>query len=131
MYDSHEIDGNTIRVRFKYVGSGLATRDGKAPNWFYVAPELPEKQRIYDLEHRYKRLKEIQQPAPAKIVGKDMIEITVPESVSDPKVLLFAWDCIAIHNLMNKEGLPAVSFRLELDPEIAERLELKVEAMRK
>ena len=131
MYDSHEIDGNTIRVRFKYVGSGLATRDGKALNWFYVAPELPEKQRIYDLDHRYKRLKKIQHSAPAKIVGKDTIEITVPESVSEPKVLLFAWDCIAIHNLMNKEGLPAVSFRLELDPEIAEQLELKVEAIMK
>ena len=38
---------------------------------------------------------------------------------------MFAWDCIAVHNLMNKEGLPAVCFRLELNPEVAERLSLR------
>ena len=125
MFESHRVDGDKIYVRFKYVGSGLATRDGKAPNWFFVAPELPENRRIYDLEHRYKRLKNIAVASDTKIVSDDTVEITVPKSIQNPQVLLFAWDCIAIHNLTNKEGLPAVSFRLELDAEIRERLKLK------
>jgi sialate O-acetylesterase len=122
MLDSYQVDGDKITIKFKYVGSGLATRDGKAPDWFYVSEELPEGQRIFDLHHRYRRLTQIQQPAKAEIVGKDTVVVHVPEAVKEPAVVLFAWDCIAVHNLMNKEGLPAVSFRIELDPEIAARL---------
>jgi hypothetical protein len=90
-----------------------------------VAPELPEKERIFDLHHRYRRLANHQQPAKAEIVGKDTILVHVPPAVKDPRVVLFAWDCIAVHNLMNKEGLPAVCFRLELDAEVRERLSLR------
>ncbi len=125
MFDSYEVDGDKIVIKFKYVGSGLTTRDGEPPNWFYVASELPEKERIYDLHHRYRRLRNHQQPARAEIVGKDTVVVHVPETVEDPQVVLFAWDCIAIHNLMNKEGLPAVCFRLELNAEVAQRLSLR------
>lgn len=72
--------------------------------------------------HHYRRLTQIQQPAKAEIVGKDTVVVHFPESVKEPAVVLFAWDCIAVHNLMNKEGLPAVSFRIELDPDIAQQL---------
>lgn len=125
MFDSYQIDGDKIAIKFKYAGSGLTTRDGRPPNWFYVAPELPEKERIYDRHHRYRRLAKYQQPADAEIVGKDTVVVHVPETVDDPQVVLFAWDCLAIHNLMNKEGLPAVCFRLELNDEIAKRLSLR------
>jgi len=125
MFDSFEVDGDKIVIKFKYVGSGLATRDGLPPNWFYVAAELPEEERIYDLHHRYRRLANHQQPAKAEIVGKDTVAVHVPEAVKDPQVVLFAWNCIAIHNLMNKEGLPAICFRIELNAEIAQRLSLR------
>ena len=124
MFDSYQVDGDKISIKFKYVGSGLTTRDGRPPNWFYVAPELPEKERLYDLDHRYRRLRNYQQSAKAEIAGKDTVVVQVPAAVKDPQVVLFEWDCIDVHNLMNKEGLPAVCFRLELNAEVAQRLSL-------
>ena len=53
-------------------------------------------------------------PAEAQIVGPDTVAVTVPAEVKEPKYLTFAWNCEARYNLMNKEGLPAVSFRLTL-----------------
>lgn len=125
MFDSYEVEGNKIVIKFKYVGSGLTTRDDQPLNWFYMPPELPQKERIYDLHHRYRRLANHQQPAKAEIVGKDTVVVHVPKTAQEPQVVLFAWDCIAIHNLMNKEGLPAVCFRLELNAEVAQRLSLR------
>ena len=125
MLDSYRMDGDKIHIRFKHVGDGLKTRDGKEPNWFYVSPELPAKEKIFNLDHRYRRLQKYLQPARAEITGKDTVTIHVPKEVKDPKVVLFAWDCIAIHNLTNSAGLPGVSFRIELDPEVAKKLELK------
>jgi hypothetical protein len=58
----------------------------------------------------------------------DKIVVRMPPTATDPRVVLFAWDCIAVHNLMNKEGLPAVCFLPELDAEVRERLRLHDEA---
>ena len=37
MYDSHEIKGDRVLVKFKHAGSGLTTRDGKSPDWFEIS----------------------------------------------------------------------------------------------
>jgi len=35
--------------------------------------------------------------------------------LKEPKFIRFAWHCEARHNLMNQEGLPAVSFRTDTE----------------
>jgi len=102
MLDSHTIKGDTVRVKFKYAGSGLAARDDKALNWFEVSDGTLEKRKL-----KYVK-------AQAKIAGLDTIEVRSPD-VKAPKFVRFAWNCEARHNLMNKEGLPAVSFKTD-DP---------------
>ena len=47
------------------------------------------------------------------------------DAVPDPVAVRFGWHELAVPNLMNKEGLPAVCFRLELNPKVAERLSLQ------
>jgi len=54
-------------------------------------------------------------PARAEIVTPDTIVVTSNE-VDSPKHVRFAWHCMARHNLINKEGLPAVSFRTDDEP---------------
>ena len=120
MVASHTVDGRTVRIRFKYTGSGLVTRDGRPPTWFRVAAELPKDQRTASDYHNWKRMEFV--PAEAEIVGNDTVLVHVPERVKAPAYLGFAWHPIAVHNLMNKEGLPAVSFRLTLTDDAACRL---------
>lgn len=103
MYDSHEIKGGKILVKFKYVGSGLTTRDGKSPDWFEISDGSKDGNRLkYD-------------KAQANIVGTDTVEIWAAE-VKSPQCVRFGWNTLARFNLMNKEGLPAVSFRAEAKP---------------
>jgi len=102
MYDSHKIHGAGVTVKFKYVGSGLASRDGKPLNWFQLSDGAKEKRKLVFVK------------ADAKITGKDTIEVTAA-GVKTPKFVRFAWNCEARHNLMNKETLPAVSFKTD-DP---------------
>jgi sialate O-acetylesterase len=93
MYKSHEIEGNAIRVHFNGVGSGLASRDGKALTNFEIA----------GADGNFV-------PADAKIDGNDVVVSS--EKVKSPTALHFAWDESAVPNLMNKEGLPAIAFRI-------------------
>jgi len=102
MVDSHTIDGAKVLVKFKYVGTGLASRDGKPLTWFQVSDGTKEGRNLKFAN------------AAAKIVGKDTIEVSSPD-VKQPKFVRFAWHCEARHNLMNTEGLPAVSFRTDSD----------------
>jgi len=100
MYASHEIQGAKVVVRLEHVGGGLATRDGKAPNWFELSDGTRQGRSL------------VYRPAQARIVAKGTVEVTCPE-VKQPKFVRFAWHCLARHNLMNREGLPAVSFRTD------------------
>ena len=102
MVDSHSIEGNKVLVKMKYVGSGLASRDGKPLTWFQVSDGTKEGRQLKFVN------------AAAKIVGNDTIEVSSPD-VTEPKFIRFAWHCEARHNLMNTEGLPAVSFRTETE----------------
>jgi len=89
--------GQNLRVVFDH-GNGLTTRDGEAPSWFEVAGG----------DGKFVK-------AEAKIDGASVI-VGAP-SVSAPTAVRFAWHNGAVPNLMNKEGLPAGSFRRNLKPQ--------------
>jgi len=93
LYRQHRIEDGGIIIEFDHLGSGLATRDGKAPSHFEIAGE--------DGEFK---------PATAQI-SADGKTLTVrnPE-VPSPVQARYAWSKTAEPNVMNKEGLPAAAF---------------------
>jgi len=103
VYESHEIKDDKIVVKFKYAGAGLATRDGRSPDWFEISDGSKDRNRLKYVN------------AQAKIVGTDSVEVWAAE-VKSPQCVRFGWNTLARFNLMNKEGLPAVSFRAEAKP---------------
>jgi sialate O-acetylesterase len=87
-------EGAQMRVRFASTGSGLATRNGAAPDRFEIAGED-------------------RQFVPAEVtLEKDCALVRSPK-VSKPVAVRFAWHEEAQPNLMNKEGLPAAPFRTD------------------
>ena len=89
-YKSIVTEGNSIRVNFDNVGSGLFCPD-TALTFFEIAGE----------DGKY-------YPAVAKI---DKEQVVVKSSkVKQPVHLRFGWTDTATPNLFNKEGLPASSF---------------------
>ncbi|MDL2242013.1 glycosyl hydrolase family 88, partial [Bacteroidales bacterium OttesenSCG-928-L03] len=93
IYKGMKIEGDNIIVEFDQVGSGLTTRDGKAPDWFQVKAK----------NGIYTTIKE------AVLEGNKVI--LPKKSAAEPVVVRFGWDEIAMPNLMNKEGLPVLPFR--------------------
>jgi sialate O-acetylesterase len=85
-------ENGKLRVRFTATGSGLATRDGKAPAEFEIAGP----------DGKF-------HPAEAVIEGNEVL-LSSP-AVTDPKQVRHAWNQIPEPNLINKEGLPASAFR--------------------
>ena len=100
MYAAHEIRGDKVLVKFQYAGGGLTTRDGKTPDWFEISDGTKDRNKLVYVK------------AQAKIVGKDTVEVWAAE-VQTPQYVRFGWNTLARFNLMNQEGLPAVSFRTE------------------
>lgn len=92
LYKSMTVEGSKIRVAFDQVGGGLASRDGKPLDWFEIAGETGA-----------------YVPAQAEIDG-DTVLVWSPE-ITRPAKVRFAWNPIAVPNLMNKELLPASVFR--------------------
>ena len=80
------------RLTFDHVGSGLATWDDRAPNHFEIAGA-----------------DKVFHPATAVINGDELIVSS--DKVAEPKAVRYAFTSEAMPNLMNKEGLPASSFR--------------------
>ncbi len=93
-YRELSIEGAKIRVKFSGIGTGLATRDRQAPNLFEIAGE----------DRKFA-------PAQAVIDG-DSVLVSSSE-VANPVAVRFAWSETARPNLMNKDGLPACSFRTD------------------
>lgn len=83
-----------VRLKFDHIGSGLATRDGKPPSHFEIAG--PD--RVFH-------------PATALIDGDELLVASA--KVADPKAVRYAFTSQATPNLMNREGLPASSFRTD------------------
>jgi sialate O-acetylesterase len=102
MYQSHRIEGGKIIIRFKHVGGGLATDDQQPPNWFELSDGTRQGQRL-----KYVK-------AQARIVDPETVEAW-SDQVAQPKFARFGWHALARFNLINKESLPAVSFRTDAE----------------
>ncbi|MEI6218040.1 MAG: 9-O-acetylesterase, partial [bacterium] len=94
LYKSSRVEDNKIRITFDYTGTGLVARDGKALTHFSIAGE--DKKFV---------------EATAGITGNTVV-VTSPD-IARPVAVRFAWDQVAMPNLMNKEGLPAAPFRTD------------------
>ena len=93
-FQSMAVSGSTVRINFRDTGSGLFTRDAKAPNWFSICGANGQFE-----------------PAEARI-SEDSVLVSNPK-VPAPVAVRFAWDECAQPNLMNKEGLPASPFHTD------------------
>ncbi len=91
-YKSMEVEGNTIRLNFDFVGSGLMARDEMPLTWFEIAGE--DKHFV---------------EAKAAIDGNTILVSS--DTVANPVAVRFGWHQNAEPNLANKEGLPASPFR--------------------
>ncbi len=91
--DATFLDGRA-RLRFRSVGSGFMTTDGKAPSHFEIAGS--------DMMFH---------PATAVIEGEELV--VSAQQVADPRAVRYAFTSAAEPNLINKEGLPASSFRTD------------------
>ncbi len=94
LYDSMEIEGDTIRIHFDHVGSGLTSRDGEPLSRFQIAGADGA---FVDAE--------------ADIDGETVV--VRASGVTAPTAVRFGWHQEAEPNLSNKEGLPASPFRTD------------------
>jgi sialate O-acetylesterase len=92
LYKSMAIEGSKIRLSFNHTGSGLASRDAKPLDWFEIAGE----------DGKFVK-------AQAVIDGNTVVVSS--DAIAKPTAARFAWHQEAQPNLINKEGLPAGSFR--------------------
>ena len=91
-YRSMAVEGNTIRVRFDNVGSGLESRNGQPLNWFEIGSG------------------ETGFVAAEATIDGDTVVVSA-DGVRSPTAVRFAWHKLAEPNLRNAEGLPARPFR--------------------
>ncbi|WP_031425594.1 sialate O-acetylesterase [Flavimarina sp. Hel_I_48] len=94
LYDSMEIEGDTIIIRFKNTGSGLMAKNGK-PGYFAIAGE--DQKFIW---------------ADA-VIKDDKILVSSP-AIKNPVAVRYGWaDNPEGANIYNKEGFPASPFRTD------------------
>ena len=93
LYDSAQVAGNQIRIRFQSTGSGLEAR-GETLKGFAIAG--PDRKFHW---------------AEAHIEGEAVIVSS--ETVPQPVAVRYAWADSPEGNLFNKEGLPASPFRTD------------------
>jgi sialate O-acetylesterase len=106
-YDSHAIDGATVRVRFTRVGSGLVV--GTAPWRPKGAPELSvDRLRGFYLAGADQKWVE----ATATIEGHDTVVLQAP-GVAVPISVRYGWAYTPKINLYSRDGLPAGPFRTD------------------
>jgi sialate O-acetylesterase len=86
--------GCKLRVEFTHTGGALRAADSKPLNWFSVAG-------------KDKKFTE----AKVRIDG-DVLIVTASK-VRKPKYLRFAWQEMAMPNLVNATGLPVIPFRTD------------------
>lgn len=91
IFESVTRDGEALVVSFAY-GDGLHTSDGKSPSCF----EIAEEDGLY-------------YPAQVEIEG-DKVRLTSPK-LKSPRYVRYAWQPFTRANLVNKDGLPASTFR--------------------
>jgi sialate O-acetylesterase len=92
VYDSHKVEGATIRIAYKHVGKGLAFKGGEKLQGFQIAGD--------DGKFQW---------ADAKIDGKTVVLSC--DKVTKPIAARYAWARNRPWaNLFNKDGLPAIAF---------------------
>jgi sialate O-acetylesterase len=93
LYDSAQVAGNQIRIRFHSTGSGLEVR-GESLKGFAIAG--PDRKFHWAEAH----------------IERETVVVT-SESVPHPIAVRYAWADSPECNLFNKEGLPASPFRTD------------------
>ncbi|MFK7743109.1 MAG: sulfatase-like hydrolase/transferase [Planctomycetota bacterium] len=96
-YVDHAVAGERIILRFRNVGGGLTSRDGKALSHFSIAG----RDRVFH-------------EAQATIAGDTVV--VHANKVQTPVAVRYAWGNSDEPNLSNKEGLPSSSFRTDAWP---------------
>jgi len=94
LYKQSRFKDGQARVRFDFAAGGLATRDGQPPSHFTVAGD-----------------DKVFHPAMTAIEGDEIV--VTSDKVADPRAVRFAFTNDAVPNLINKDGLPASSFRTD------------------
>ncbi|HEV3470809.1 MAG TPA: sialate O-acetylesterase [Pyrinomonadaceae bacterium] len=93
LYDSHTVEGDRIRVRFRHA-RGLKTSDGRAPVGFAVA--VPDRKFVW---------------AEARVEGDTVVVWS--RHAPRPVAVRYAWADNPEVNLYNAAGLPASPFRTD------------------
>lgn len=94
LFESVVREGEALVVSFAF-GEGLRTSDGNSPSCF----EIAEEEGLYH-------------PANVTIMG-DKVRLTSPD-LKAPRYVRYAWQPFTRANLVNKDGLPASTFRGEV-----------------
>jgi sialate O-acetylesterase len=97
VYAGMAVRGRQIELTFSNTGSGLVSKDGKPLDWFFIAGR----------DGKFV-------PASAIISGDNKVVIKA-RGVRSPAAVRFGWNEAAQPNLYNKEGLPAMPFRAEIN----------------
>ncbi len=106
IYDSMEVEGNKIRIRFKQIGSGLEM--GVPPwTWDGSTPAKPEKLTGFSISGADRKWVDAQ----AEIDGDEVVVFS--DAVPNPIAVRYGWESNPRCNLYNKEGLPASPFRTD------------------
>jgi sialate O-acetylesterase len=92
-----KVTRDAVRIEFDHVHGGLMSRDGKPLSHFQIAGD----------DRKF---------VPAQAVIDGMSVIVRSTAIAKPAAVRFAWTDTATPNLMNKEGLPANSFRSDQWP---------------
>lgn len=93
-YKSYKVEKNKVVLSFDNAAGGLKSNDGQTLNWFTIAG--PDGNFV---------------AAQAEIEGEKIVVWS--DEVKKPVVVRFAWNELAIPNLCNQSGLPAVPFRTD------------------
>ena len=94
-YKGIKVNGKKVIIEFDHTHGGLKTTDGKTPDWFQVMTT----------NGRYSK------PLTIAIEGNTVV---LTHDRLDPSgSVRFAWDEVAMPNLVNGEGLPACPFKVE------------------
>lgn len=94
LYSGHKVQSGKIRLSFQHTGGGLASRDQSALSHFTIAG----RDRTF--------------VAADAVIDGDSIVVS-SDQVRQPIAVRFAWGNADSPNLMNREGLPASSFRTD------------------
>ncbi|MEI6212202.1 MAG: LamG-like jellyroll fold domain-containing protein, partial [bacterium] len=114
LYRELKIEGNKIRLKFDHVGSGLMVgkKVGRAPA-VEVKDGKPRPFAICGDDKQWAWAEAVIDPSAGSGQVADTVVVSSP-AVTNPVAVRYAYSCAPTeHNLYNKEGLPAATFRTD------------------